>query len=349
MADLDIPPLFESHPHLEGRVARVALGTFPTRVERLRNLEKRLGFRSLWVKRDDLSGRLHGGNKVRKLEYLLAGVSDDKGQTVVAYGTVSSNWTLACAIYARYLGSPAHLLLFRTMVTLAKEAVFFISRDLIDGVDILASPALLPVKILEYLVTRSSDSQVIIMPPGGTSPTSVLGYVNAFLELSIQVRSGLLPMPDVIVLPLGTGGTAAGLAAGVVLTGGHTRVIGVRVASSLFANSFLARTLANAALRIITRDGNNGRPAKVTRDVLQVDGRYYGSGYGRTTTAGEEAAKLIETEEGLTLDATYTAKAAASLLGIAGEGWGRDLNVLFWHTLNSIPLEKASEPFSCKK
>jgi len=150
----------------------------------------------------------------------------------------------------------------------------------------------------------------------------------------------------VIVLPIGTGGTAAGLAAGIVLAGGTCRVVGVRVASSFFANALTARILANAALRIIAGGRDRNMREKVTRDVLEVDGSFCGAGYGRSTPAGEEAARMMEGEEGLTLDATYTAKAAALLIGRAEEGWGRGLNVLFWHTLNSVPLEKVRQAFS---
>jgi len=344
MADLDIPPLFADNPHLVGRVARIALGTFPTRVQRLKNLEKRLGFKSLWIKRDDQSGTLHGGNKVRKLEYLLAGLNRGKGQSVLAYGPVASNWTLACAIYARFLEIPVRLLLFRMKGVPGKKEAEELSRELSAEVEILTSPVLLPFRLLSHLLTRSPGNRCVIMPPGGTSSKSILGYVDAYLELKRQVSSGLLPMPDVIVLPMGTGGTAAGLAAGVVFTGGSTKVIGVRVASSFVSNAFLAGALANRALRFVARD--RGSHTRVTREVLQVDSSCYGPGYGRATTAGEEAAKLMGGEEGLILDTTYTAKAAALLVDRAGEGWGRGLNVLFWHTLNSVPLERVREAFS---
>lgn len=340
MATVEDHPLFSMYPDLARRVEHVSLGAFPTGVERLRNLEKRLGFRSLWIKRDDTSGELHGGNKVRKLEYLLAGLSGQKNVTVKAYGPISSNWTLACAVYARVLGLGFHLLLFRIKGVVANDDAVSLEMDLSNDVEVLSGPVFLIPKLVKNYLTRTPARRLVILPPGGTSSTSILGYVNAYFELLEQVDAGLVPLPDVIVLPHGTGGTAAGLAAAAAMAEKKCRILGVRVAARIFSNAFVTRALAGAAVRIVT-DGSGKMPVKVTRDHINVDGGFAGSGYGVATPEGLEAARIVEAEEGITLDTTYTAKAMACLIGRAREGWGRGENILFWHTLNSVPLEVA--------
>ncbi|MFQ6103010.1 MAG: 1-aminocyclopropane-1-carboxylate deaminase/D-cysteine desulfhydrase [Candidatus Glassbacteria bacterium] len=345
MADIAEHPLFEAYPSLRSRVPRVSLGSFPTEVERLPALEKKLGLGSLWIKRDDRSGRLHGGNKVRKLEYLLAGLAPNADHGITAYGPISSNWTLACAVYARSLGIPINLLLFRMKHARVEESVISIQQKLAEKMEILSSPVSLLPKLILPSVAELLRGGMGLMPPGGTSPTSILGYVNAFLELAHQVEEGLLPMPDVIVLPYGTGGTAAGLAVGVMLSGKQCRVLGVRVASSFFSNIWVGRVLSNAALRIIRGGENRFRSPNATGDILEVESGFYGRGYGQSTRVGSEAARIVESEEGIVLDSTYTAKAMSCLIERARQGWGRDKDILFWHTFNSIPLEKVKAAF----
>ena len=340
MADIDGYPLFETYPSRRERVQRIALATFPTAVQRLPSLERRLGLGSLWIKRDDTSGRLCGGNKVRKLEYLLADGSGSPERKIIVYGPVSSNWTLACTIYAHHLGIPVHLFLFRMKGVMEREEVLSIQRERSENLEILPSPACLPLKLLRPSMIRDMlRGRARMMPPGGTSPTSILGYVNAFFELVGQVESGLLPMPAVILLPYGTGGTAAGLAAGAVLSGKRCRILGVRVASRAFSNLWVGRALAGAALRIIGAGPESTGPVQLTGNVLEVENAFTGGGYGQSTPEGREASEMVRGEEGIILDSTYTAKAMSCLIDRANRGWGRDKHVLFWHTLNSLDID----------
>lgn len=339
MAGVSEHPLFSAFPSLAGRVERVPLGSFPTEVGRLANLERRLGLGSLWIKRDDLSGELHGGNKVRKLEYLLAGFPGDRGRRAIAYGPLSSNWTLAFAVYAKSLGIPFDLHLFRMRGREVGENHLALERELAENCFEYSSVLTFFPRLLAGTLGRGSLA--ITMPPGGTSVQSILGYVNAFYELSSQARDGLCPLPDVILLPFGTGGTAAGLAAGALLCGASTQVYGVRVASRVFSNAFVARRLAASVLRSLGGDIVERR--RIPRELLLVDHGFFGQGYGMPTPEGREAARMIEAEEGICLDPTYTAKTCACLLARAGEGCWRGKNVLYWHTLNTVPLERTRE------
>jgi 1-aminocyclopropane-1-carboxylate deaminase/D-cysteine desulfhydrase-like pyridoxal-dependent ACC family enzyme len=340
MAGVNEHPLFTAFPFLSGKLARVPLGNFPTKVERLANMERRLGLGSLWIKRDDLSGELHGGNKVRKLEYLLAGPAGRGGVRAVAYGPLSSNWTLAFSIYARRLGIPFDLHLFAMRGRAVKEEQVLFQRELARSCfEYSSALSFFPHLLASSLSRRGGRS--ITMPPGGTSSRSIMGYVNAFFELIIQVRDGLLPMPDVIVLPMGTGGTAAGLALGAALAGARTEILGVRVAPRILSNGFLARRLAARALRSLGREVAL-RP-EAAGALLSIEHRFFGKGYGIPTPEGLEAARVLEAEEGIRLDHTYTAKAFACLLERARQGWGRGKHVLYWHTLNAVPLERTRE------
>jgi 1-aminocyclopropane-1-carboxylate deaminase/D-cysteine desulfhydrase-like pyridoxal-dependent ACC family enzyme len=112
----------------------------------------------------------------------------------------------------------------------------------------------------------------------------------------------------------------------------------VRVASRIFSNGYTARRLARGALRHLAE--KTGSLADLPKGLLRIDHRFSGSGYGLATPEGEEAARILEGEEGIHLDPTYTAKAFACLLGRCRQGWGRGMHVLYWHTLNSVPLAR---------
>lgn len=340
MAGVDTHPLFEAFPALARSTERTGLGTFPTRVHRLPGLEKRLGLDSLWIKRDDESGALMGGNKVRPLEYLLGRSLAGKDDAVIGYGPISSHWTLALSVYALNLGIPCHIVLFERRGVLADETAVALQRDTAASFSVLSSAAFLLPELAALIYRGLPRSRYRIMPPGGTSPASVLGFTNAWFEILQQVDAGELPMPDLVVLPLGTGGSAAGLAAGVALSGRPCRIVGVRVTPKYLSHPWLSRVLANAAVRLVVTRTKSAPRSRVTDDYLMVEGSFAGAGYGVPSREGEEAARIALEEEGLVLDPTYTAKAMAALVKRAGEEALRGKNVLFWHTLNGVPLDE---------
>jgi D-cysteine desulfhydrase len=289
----DPHPLFEAFPALAGAVHRVELGSFPTRVERLTTLGRRLGIGSLWIKRDDESGALLGGNKVRPLEYLLGPTIARKDHAVIGYGPLSSNWTLALAVYARQLGIPCHLVLFERRGIRVDEAAVALQREAAASVSVLSSAVFLLPELAALVYRGLPRGRNRIMPPGGTSPRSVLGFVNAWFELQRQVGEGRLPAPDLVVLPLGTGGSAAGLAAGVLLSGASCRVVGVRVTPRYLSHPILSRALANAALRNLGNLAGLESAGRVTAGHLAVEHGFYGGGYGMATREGREAARSL--------------------------------------------------------
>jgi D-cysteine desulfhydrase len=169
------------------------------------------------------------------------------------------------------------------------------------------------------------------IPIGGSSPLGALGHVNAALELSEQIARGELPMPARVVVPLGSAGTAAGLALGFAIAGLETTVLGARVGPRLAATRGRVLRLARGARSLIRRLSGADCPAVDPRRVAVVHD-VYGGAYGRPLAAGERAAAELRTIGGPLLDATYSAKAFAAALGVARR---QADPTLFWLTFDS--------------
>jgi D-cysteine desulfhydrase len=166
---------------------------------------------------------------------------------------------------------------------------------------------------------------------GGSSVEGTVGYVDAAFELEEQVRSGALPRPDAIVVPFGSAGTAAGLAVGIAELAVPTRVVAVRIVGPLLMGKGRGLGLA---LRAARRRGLGAALPSLAR-TLEVERGYVGRGYAYATEAGAHAAATAA-REGLSLDATYTAKAFAAALHLVESS--RFRRILFWHTLSATPL-----------
>jgi D-cysteine desulfhydrase len=167
--------------------------------------------------------------------------------------------------------------------------------------------------------------------PGGSNVEGALGYAEAATEIAGQIKNGCMPEPDLIVVALGSGGTAAGLVAGLASEGLATTVLGVRVVHPWLAGKL--RTVALAAL-VARRAGARVSAASLA-ERLHIETRFAGPGYGLRSADGDRAADLAG-RAGLVLEPTYTAKAFAAALGRVAQG--RQKNVLFWHTFSSAPF-----------
>ena len=304
-------PLLVRYPALR-RVARVSLGTFPTPVEPLDVLAP-----ELWVKREDLSAEPLGGNKVRSLEFLLADVSP--GDRVTTVGAAGSTHVLATAIYARKLGAnPRVYRWMQEMNAMAQAVAERIGREVDDG----PVQRTVAVAYARALMARWRGARWV--PAGGSSPLGVLGHVEAGIELALQVERGLMPAPRRVVLPLGTGGTAAGIALGAAIGGLQTEVIGVRVVPRVVANRRRVKRLVSQTARLIHRLTGEAVDAPAPVRVVHS---FYGGAYGRKVPVAESAAERCLTETGIAVDSTYSAKALAAAISIAREEGG---TTLFW-------------------
>ena len=328
------PALFRAFPALAARVPWMALGRFPTAVERVEGLLPPSV--ELYVKRDDRSGSVYGGNKVRKLEFLLAEARAAGAERLVTLGGIGSHHVLATAIYGRQAGFAVDAVVFPQPVTDHVRAQLL--ADVAAGARLWPTTGYLGVPWTLWRRRRQAGAAFIA--PGGSSPLGTLGYVSAGLELLEQIARGELPPPDVIYLALGSCGTAAGLLVGLggapALPALDAVVVGVRVVDRLVSSARITRRLAARSARLLAARGadwfNHCRPAR-----LRVDQRFFGGAYGRATPAADEAVARAASAQ-LQLDPTYTGKAMAALLADAGAGLLDGKRVLFVHTYSSADL-----------
>lgn len=314
-------PLVRRFPALAA-IPRARLGHFPTPVERL------VGFRdvdSLWVKHEDLSSDVLGGNKVRSLEFLLGRLG--KGDTVLTLGGVGSTHVLATAVHAASLG--ARTIAVRWQHDMHPSAHEVAERTVVECAEVVTTSNILTAipPLLRLRLTRHPH----YIPLGGSTPLGTLGHVNAALELAEQVEAGELPQPVRVVVPLGSGGTAAGLALGFAIAGLDTTIVGARVGPRIGANRWRVLRLAERTRRLIAN--YTGRtPAPVRGDRVAVSHDLYGGAYARPHPTAEHAAVLVDELRGWRLDATYSAKAFAVALDMAS---AHGTTTLFWMTFDA--------------
>lgn len=330
-------PLFRRFPALAGVLPHVTLADLPTPVERLGVLEDELGVGQLWVKRDDLSGEPYGGNKVRKLEFLLGEALRDGATDVVTFGAAGSNHALATAVYASRLGMRP------VSVLVPQHAAPYVRRNLLAQQAVGArlfyrASAASRDRAAERMRERApSGRRLAVVPMGGTSPLGTVGFVNAAFELAEQVAAGALPEPERLYVALGSMGTAAGLAIGCAAAGLRTAVVPVRVTPEVVANEALWAKLVRDTVALL-RAADGSFPdvvAKVIDTPLRHDA--YGEDYAVPTAAGSEAIG-IAVRAGIALEGTYTGKAFAALVADGREGLLGERTVLFWDTYNSRDL-----------
>ena len=319
--DNPVIPLVRRYPALAS-IPRVPLGDYPTPVEAARVADLAS---PLWIKRDDLASTALGGNKVRALEYLLAGVQP--GEVLLTGGGEGSTHVLATAVHAGRLRARVHAVRWRHEM---HDTAHRVARRALRECAVVETSATPFTGILQAFARRAARRGRWI-PFGGTSPLGILGHVNAALELADQVQAGELPMPSRVVVPLGTGGTAAGLALGFAAAGMRTRVIGARVVPRIVSGRARVVHLARSTARWVRRTTGVVLP-RVTRSDVEVAHEAYGGAYGRVSPLAMDAAAVMERATGLRLDATYSAKAFAIALRVARAGDGV---TVFWSTFDA--------------
>jgi 1-aminocyclopropane-1-carboxylate deaminase/D-cysteine desulfhydrase-like pyridoxal-dependent ACC family enzyme len=312
------------------------LGTFPTPVTPLPAAARAAGVRpdvALWCKRDDLTSPTYGGNKVRKLEHLLDEAVASGAKRIVTIGAIGSHHMRATALYGVRAG-------FIVEGVLAPQPW---SPHVEEVARVQASVGLVPFPVPSFgavalavarrLVARG---KTYLVPPGGSSITGSLGYVDAAGELADQIARGELPRPRTIVVALGSGGTAAGLLVGLARAGVLGRgeppieLVAVQVVDPPLASATATLALSVGLARRISLRIDRPLLSAMNR-ALRVERGFLGEGYGHAIAAGS-AAIAAAREDGLVLDPTYTAKAFAAALAIARDAAPGE-SVLYWHTL----------------
>jgi D-cysteine desulfhydrase len=316
-------PLFGRFPALS-KLPRAGLCTLPSPVQPFPGRET-----EIWIKRDDLDAPLCAGNKVRALEFLLGGLN--AGDTVVTTGGAGSTHVLATAGHAARLGVKVIASRWTHDMNPVADQVAAQIRRMVPGSRVSWNPVLALVEARYHTSTK----KVRYIPIGGTSPLGVLGHVNAALELSEQISNGEMPRPSSIILPLGSGGTSAGILLGLAIAGlNSVEVVGARVAPRIFANRGRVLMVAHAAARLIHRLTGE-KPPPIDPSRLRVVHDVYGGAYGRTLESSRSPAKLLHMTMRLRVDDTYTAKAWTAALN---ENISRDGPLLFWLTFDPTCL-----------
>ncbi len=337
-------PLFEQYHLLGEKLPHVSLGEFPTPVERLERLGAELGVGHLYIKRDDLSAKLYGGNKPRKLEFTLGDAIRSGAREVMTFGGAGSNHALATAIYAQSVGLKSiSMLVPQPNARYVRDNLLmshYCGAELHSCGAELESAKNLPLVFLAtmYQLMRrrvKSGRFPYLIPPGGSSPLGVAGFVNAAFELRKQIANDEMPEPEYIYVACGTMGTAAGLLLGLRAAKLRSRVVSVRVTSERFVNTKRLTKLIDRTNSLLhSLDPSFPMFAFSATDAAIRHG-YSGRRYALFTKGGMEALSLMRECEGISLDGTYTGKALAALIDDARNGNLRGKSVLFWNTLNS--------------
>jgi 1-aminocyclopropane-1-carboxylate deaminase/D-cysteine desulfhydrase-like pyridoxal-dependent ACC family enzyme len=335
---------------LETRWSKLALPRLPllagpTPLEEDERLSRVLGG-EVWIKRDDLTHPLYGGNKVRKLERLLGDAIAQGADTLLTTGAAGSHHVLATAVFGKRHGLAVHAVLVpqpsSEHVTLDLRAMLGQGAELHPVSFFSAVPAATAALVAKL---KLEGRRPYVIPPGGSNGLGAIGYVEAGLELAQQLLERRAPEPEAIVVPLGSGGTVAGLAVGLAAAGCLVPIHAVRVTPrGLVGRAFLLAQIRGAIERLRTSDDRFPRITGVASELYRIEEDELGDGYGLPTARARDAMRLCE-GAGLHLDATYTAKTVAHVARLLREGAGGEKlrRVLYVHTLSSAPLKPLVE------
>lgn len=325
--------LFERYPGLAYCIDRLALADLPTPVER-HALVIPAGQRQVFVKRDDLTSLRYGGNKVRKLEFLLWRARQKGATRIVTFGAVGSHHALATAIHARAEGFDC------TCFLAHQEPVAGIAKTL--NMHRRVGTTLVPWRggIDDALraCSPARDEKRYFVPLGGSSWLGALGHVEAAFEFDAQWRATNLPCPSRLYVANGTMATAAGLALGLAAAGLPTVVHAVRVADNRFSSPEALTRLLQRTAKLLNRLDPTFDSRIADRVRIEWRDEFFAGGYAIADRRTIDAVHLAREQIGLQLEGTYTGKAFAALLHDLATSASGDGDWLFWNTHNSAPL-----------
>ncbi len=319
------------------RFPRVSLGHMDTPLEPLPRLTKALGGPTLYIKRDDCTGLATGGNKTRKLEFLVADALAQGADTLITQGATQSNHARQTAAAAARVGlkclilledrtgnpDPAYRLSGNVFLDRLMDAP---TRTYPGGTDMNAAMAAVADEV------RAAGGKPYVIPGGGSNPIGALGYVNCAIEILTQANAQHLRV-DHVVHATGSAGTQAGLVAGFQGMRSGIPVLGIGVRAPREAQEANVYKLACATAELL------GMPGAVARESVVANTDYVGGGYGVPTPGMVEAVTLMARTEGILLDPVYSGKGLAGLIDLIRKGrFRKDENIVFVHTGGSVGL-----------
>ena len=320
------------------RYPRLHFAHLPTPLEPLERISAALGGPNLWIKRDDCTGLSSGGNKTRKLEFLMADALEQGADTIITQGATQSNHARqTCAIAAK-LGLECHILL-EDRTGYDDEAYVHNGNVLLDqlhGASISVRPADSDMNAeMEQLaqLLRDDGSKPYVIPGGGSNEIGALGYVNAAFELTHQANERSLRI-DHLLHATGSAGTQAGLVLGMEAMNSGIPVYGVSVRAEKQKQEENVYGLVQR-----TAEFMGYSPDLVAREKVVANSDYVGPGYGLPTEAMIEAVKMLACYEGILLDPVYSGKGFSGLIDLVRKGhFKKGENVVFLHTGGSVSL-----------
>ncbi|TBX23527.1 D-cysteine desulfhydrase [Nioella sediminis] len=317
------------------RFPRLHLAHLPTPLEPMERLSKELGC-EIWIKRDDCTGMSTGGNKTRKLEFLMAEAVEMGADTVMTQGATQTNHGRQTAAFAAKLGMDCHILLEdRTGYNndnyngngnvLLDHLHGATTEKFPGGTDMPAEME----KAAE--AERAKGKTVYVIPGGGSNPTGALGYVNCAFELVGQANDRGLVI-DRVVHATGSSGTQAGLVTGMKAINSGIPVLGIGTRAPQPKQEQMVYDLACRTAEKL------GCPGIVAREDVMANTDYVGEGYGLPTESGLEAIRMFAELEGILLDPVYSGKGAAGLIDLARKGEFEGQRIVFLHTGGAVGL-----------
>lgn len=319
------------------RFPRVSLGHLPTPLEPMDRLSEALGGPRFWVKRDDCTGLSSGGNKTRKLEFLMADAQAQGADTIITQGATQSNHARQTAAASAKLGMACHILLEDR--TGSNDGNYILNGNVLldrlhgatvskraGGVDMNAEMETLAEGL------RDQGKKPYIIPGGGSNPIGALGYANCARELTEQAAEMGLHI-DALVHATGSSGTQAGLVAGLAAIESDIHLLGIGVRAPQEKQEGMVYDLACRTAAHL------GLTTEIDRSAVRANCNYVGPGYGLPTEGMIAAVKMLAETEGLLFDPVYSGKGLDGLLDLTRKGHFDGMNnVVFLHTGGSAAL-----------
>jgi L-cysteate sulfo-lyase len=304
----------------------ISLGYLDTPIAPMKRLSGNLGGCDLWIKRDDQTGLATGGNKVRKLNYVLADAQRKSPDMVMTNGGQQSNQARQTAAACAALGLPCTLVLSGDEPISTPQGNYLIDR-LVGAEVIWAGEKSVVESLQEEADTfRSQGKKPYVVPLGASSALGVCGYVQAMVEVLAQMEEQGIEF-DRMVVASGSGGTQAGMVLGARLLGYSGKITGISIMAEADILRPIIADLANEAAEIL------GSELRISEDELFIEDAYLGEGYGIVSEGEKQAVLLTARMEGILLDPVYTGRAMNGLIDMMSKCVvGVEERVLFWHT-----------------
>jgi D-cysteine desulfhydrase len=337
-------PLFKAFPQFKNCFNYISLANLPTPVRKLEKISM-LAQADVFMKFDGLTAhdktpKLYGGNKVRKLEFLLADARAQGAQSVMTFGAAGSNHCLATAAYAHELGlecdiflkpQPSEAVVRRNLLlqlATGSHLHYFLTEELRNNA----------ASFRELNQEKITGKAPYVIPTGGSNSIGILGFVNAAFELDEQIKQDILPEPDYIFVPLGSGGSYCGLTLACKVLGLKTIVVGVPIEPINFEPP-IREALGN--LNQMLHKADHSFPLyDWQKEPLSITTGYAGEEYGLFTEEDNRAMRMLKELENIDLDGVYTGKACACMLDYLSEQNCQGKTFLFWNTFCSVDFSK---------